>query len=122
MRPRCCELERPPRAVRYSLDLGARTATLIEEKDDPGTVQSPLCCGSARKLPGGDWVMSWGSSALITELAPDGSRVFSLTFYHDWTQAAIAELLGVTPRHVRRLWHDACLQLNDRLGGDLPAG
>jgi Arylsulfotransferase (ASST) len=71
---------RAPRAVRYSLDLSARTATLVEEIHDPGTVVTPLCCGSARRLPGGDWVMSWGSAGLITELSPVGSRVFSLTF------------------------------------------
>lgn len=71
---------RPPRAVRYAIDLGARTATLVQEVDDPGTVATPLCCGSARMLPGGDWVMSWGSAGLITELSSSGSRVFSLTF------------------------------------------
>jgi hypothetical protein len=72
--------ERAPRAVRYALDLSARTATLIEQKNDPGTVPSPLCCGSARRLAGGGWVMSWGSAALITELTASGARVFSLTF------------------------------------------
>jgi arylsulfotransferase ASST len=71
---------RAPRSVRYSLDPTAKTATLVEEIHDPGTVATPLCCGSARRLPGGDWVMSWGSAGLITELSASGSRVFSLTF------------------------------------------
>lgn len=71
---------RPPRAVRYAIDSGARTATLVEQVNDPGDVATPLCCGSARKLSGGDWVMSWGSAGVITELTPAGSRVFSLTF------------------------------------------
>jgi hypothetical protein len=71
---------RPPRAVRYSIDTNARTARLVEQKNDPGAVAQPVCCGSARRLPGGDWVMSWGSGALITELGPSGSRVASLTF------------------------------------------
>jgi hypothetical protein len=71
---------RPPRAVRYAIDTGAMTATLVEQKNDPGSSPTPLCCGSARRLPGGDWVMSWGSTGLVTELSPSGSRVFSLTF------------------------------------------
>jgi hypothetical protein len=77
------ESGRAPRAVRYSLNLGARTATLVEQVNDPGSVDAALCCGSARKLSGGDWVMSWGSSKLITELSPAGNRVFSLTFDND---------------------------------------
>jgi hypothetical protein len=71
---------RPPRAVRYAIDDSARTATLVEQVNDPSTLPAALCCGSARKLPGGDWVMSWGSDGLITELTSAGSRVFSLTF------------------------------------------
>lgn len=71
---------RPPRAVRYAIDADARTATLVEQKNDPGAVATPLCCGSARKLPGGNWVMSWGNTGVITELSPSGSRIVSLTF------------------------------------------
>jgi hypothetical protein len=73
--------QRTPRAVRYAIDLGTRTATLVEQKNDPGTFSDPaLCCGSARKLPGGDWVIAWGSAGGITELSPTGARVFKLTF------------------------------------------
>jgi hypothetical protein len=71
---------RPPRAVRYSIDTSAMTATLVEQMNDPDTLTAVLCCGSARKLPGGDWVMAWGSDGLVTELSPSGGRVFSLTF------------------------------------------
>jgi hypothetical protein len=71
---------RTARAVRYALDLVARTATLVEQVNDPGTLGTALCCGSARKLPGGDWVMSWGTNDLVTELDSSGNRVFSLTF------------------------------------------
>jgi hypothetical protein len=31
-------------------------------------------------LPGGDWVINWGSAGLATELDSSGNRVFSLTF------------------------------------------
>ena len=47
-------------------------------------------------------------------------EVFSLTFYHGWTQARIAELLQVSDRQVRRLWVGACRQLAAALGGALP--
>lgn len=68
-----------PRAVRFRIDSSARTATQVEQITDPETVPS-VCCGSARKLPGGDWVMSWGYNGLVTELTPSGRRVFGLRF------------------------------------------
>jgi hypothetical protein len=70
---------RRPRAVRFRIDAAARTATQVEQVTDPASVYS-TCCGSARKLPGGNWVMSWGSSGLVTELTPSGRRVFGLRF------------------------------------------
>ena len=68
---------RSPRAVRYRLDLTARTATLLEAVTDPDRVSAP-CCGSSRKLPGGNWVIGWGGNSFFTEQRPDGSRVFQL--------------------------------------------
>jgi hypothetical protein len=68
-----------PRAIRFSIDESARSATLIEEITDPDTSYSN-CCGSARMLPGGDWVMSWGASGLVEELTPTGRRLFALHF------------------------------------------
>lgn len=73
------ELNRPPRALRYRIDPESRTATLIEEVKDP-RVPHATCCGSARKLKRGNWVMSWGRNSLITELTPAGAPVFSLSF------------------------------------------
>lgn len=72
---------RAPRAVRYQLDLTAspRTATLVEAITDPAAPDS-TCCGSARKLAGGNWVMSWGRNPVVTELTPAGQRVFGLNF------------------------------------------
>ena len=69
-----------PRAVRYAIDTSAGTATLVEQKNDPDALPAAVCCGSARRLPGGNWVISWGSTGVITELSPAGSRVFKLTF------------------------------------------
>jgi Arylsulfotransferase (ASST) len=70
---------RPARALRFSIDAAARTATLVEQIADPSPEDSP-CCGSARKLPGGDWVISWGGTHLVTEQTPSGKTVFALTF------------------------------------------
>jgi hypothetical protein len=66
---------RNPRAVRYRIDTTAKTATLLEQITDPGSVFAG-CCGSARKLPGGNWVVGFGGSPVFTEQRPDGSRVF----------------------------------------------
>ena len=71
---------RPPRAVRYAIDTNAKTATLVEQKNDPDVIATPVCCGDSRKLPGGNWLMSWGSTGVITELSPSGARIFKLTF------------------------------------------
>lgn len=69
----------PPRAVRLRVDAAARTATVVEQLTDPATMPS-ICCGSARRIAGGHWVMSWGFNSLVTELAPSGQRVFGLHF------------------------------------------
>jgi hypothetical protein len=70
---------RPPRAVQYRIDRLTKTATLLNSITDPG-VPGSLCCGSARLLPGGDWVVSWGGNFIVTEAAPDGQRRFALSF------------------------------------------
>jgi RNA polymerase sigma factor (sigma-70 family) len=54
----------------------------------------------------------------IEALPTEEREVFSLTFYHGWTQGEIADLFGVNERTVRRKWQSACMLLNDRLGGE----
>lgn len=71
---------RGPRAVRFQINVAAKTATLVEQITDP-LVTSSFCCGSARKLPGGDWVMSWGFSNIVTEFNAANQRQFLL----EWT-------------------------------------
>jgi hypothetical protein len=68
-----------PRAERYRIDESARTATRIEALTDPRSIPS-TCCGSARRLPGGNWVVDWGFSRVVSELNPAGKRVFGLFF------------------------------------------
>jgi len=76
---------RPPRAVTYQIDTTDHTATLIRDLRDP-LVTASACCGSARVLPTGNYVMGWGGSQTLTEITPAGNRVFLLqlqtgTFY-----------------------------------------
>lgn len=70
---------RPPRAVRYHIDTAAKTATFIEQVTD-SDVPDSICCGSARKGSGGNWVTEWGNKPMVTELTPAGAKVFRIKF------------------------------------------
>ncbi len=74
---------RAPRAVRYRLDTQKRTATLVEQVTDPRAPGSG-CCGSARKLPTGNWVTEWGQNPSVTELTPAGKLVFRIQLLDSW--------------------------------------
>lgn len=78
---------RPPRAVRFRVDEQAMTATRVESLTDP-TAPASFCCGSARKLGRGDWVMAWGYQPFVTEMTPAGKRVFRLDFGGVYTYRA----------------------------------
>lgn len=69
---------RAPRALAYRIDEELATATLLEEVSDSRYPTSP-CCGSTRRLPDGNWVSGWGGTNAVTEQAPDGTPVFTLT-------------------------------------------
>jgi hypothetical protein len=73
-------LAAPPRGVRYQVDLPTRTATWLEQVADPPTAPASRCCGSATKLPGGNWVVDWGDTPDVEELSASGSPAFRLTF------------------------------------------
>jgi Arylsulfotransferase (ASST) len=96
---------RPPRALRYQIDATNKTATLLDAQQDP-LAPSSSCCGSARKLPGGDWVMGWGDGAsipppngrVVTEFAPDGTRLFLMQFATGNVYRAVPVLPGVLNR------------------------
>jgi hypothetical protein len=68
-----------PRVLRFKIDAAAGTATLIQTITDPN-VRFSVCCGSARLLPGGDWVVAWGATPYVDELTPTGQVVFRLMF------------------------------------------
>ncbi|MEA2368474.1 MAG: hypothetical protein QOH38_1192 [Thermoleophilaceae bacterium] len=84
-------LDRPPRALRFRVDPAIHTATLLERIETP-LVTASAFVGSARKLPGGDWVICWGGSTVVTEQRPSGAPVLTLHFigsYHSYRAVPI---------------------------------
>jgi hypothetical protein len=97
---------RAPRALRFRVDAAQRTATLLQSLSDPEALDS-FCCGSARKLPGGNWVISWGGLELVTETTKTGKRVFALHFPALMSYRAFPVLPGRLSRAVLRVGMDA---------------
>lgn len=72
-------LGRAPRAVRFQVDETTGTADLVESVSDPDVTVS-LCCGSARRLDAGGWLVGWGNlgNPTVGGYAADGSPTFRL--------------------------------------------
>jgi RNA polymerase sigma-70 factor (ECF subfamily) len=51
----------------------------------------------------------------VAGLPAEEREVVGLIYYHGWTQAAVAELFGVSVRTVQRRWEDALLRLRDAI-------
>jgi len=73
------EASRAARVLRIKIDPIARTASVVESLHDPGIGTSP-CCGSARKLSDGGWLVAWGGTPHIRAYDSIGRKVFSLDF------------------------------------------
>jgi arylsulfotransferase ASST len=71
--------DRPPRALAFRIDLAKRTAKLTRSVDY-ARVGKSTCCGSARLLPDGHWVVSWGNNSYVGELTGSGRPVLTLKF------------------------------------------
>ena len=67
-----------PRAVRFRINAAKRTARLLEQVHEPSLKWS-AAEGSARRLPGGDWVVSWGATHLLEELRATNDPTWRLT-------------------------------------------
>jgi hypothetical protein len=93
---------RRPRAVRFRIDRTTGTATLVESITDPDVTVS-YCCGSARRLSTGDWLVGWGKNNPIGGYAPNGRRTFLLNLKPDWSYRAEPVPAGaVTAEALRR--------------------
>jgi hypothetical protein len=71
-------LGEPPRVVRYRIDEDAGTATLVQEFSDP-EVPISVCCGSARRIPHGEWLVGWGGFGVVGAYDRSGAPIFRFT-------------------------------------------
>jgi len=94
---------RPPRALRFRIDTKRRTATLVEKVADAKTVPRSPYTGSAIRLPGGNWAMSFGGTPYIEELTARGGLAFRLTFPTTFSYRVFPVLAGspVTAERLR---------------------
>lgn len=68
---------RRPRVVFYRLDLQQGRAVYTGQLND-SEVTTSHCCGSARQLAGGGWLVSWGDNPLVTGFDEDRQIAFRL--------------------------------------------
>jgi hypothetical protein len=68
---------RHPRVVFYRLDAEKKEARYLGQLNDP-EVRESHCCGSARELPGGGWIVSWGDNPLVTAFDGENRPAFRL--------------------------------------------
>jgi hypothetical protein len=71
----------PPRAVRFRIDPSKHTASFVEQVTDP-KAQDSGSEGSARRLVGGDWVVTWGETNVISEISRTNALVARLELDH----------------------------------------
>ena len=79
---------RPARVVRYQIDAVARTATLVQQIQEPLITRASLCCGDARWLPNGNWAIDYGQQGVNAVVTPTGGRALSLNFNDPSTDPA----------------------------------
>jgi len=99
---------RPPSVIRYQLDTTNRTATVVQELHDDRMTTSG-CCGSARLLPGGNWLVAWGGGTYMTELDPQGTPLFTINYNSDptFSYRAVPVMPGVVSAVTLRVGMDA---------------
>ena len=68
---------RRPRVAFYRLDLENGTARYLGQLNDP-EIDASHCCGSARELADGGWLVSWGDNPLVTAFDAEGRPAFRL--------------------------------------------
>lgn len=92
---------RLPRVVFYHLDLGQRTAKYLGQLNDPEVTESH-CCGSARELPNGGWLVSWGDNPLVTGFDAGGKIAFRMHLAASSFRAVPVPPGAVTPGELER--------------------
>ena len=92
---------RRPRVVFYRLDLERGRATYLGQLNDPA-VRTSHCCGSARQLEGGGWLVSWGDNPLVTAFDRKRRIAFRLRLPTSTFRAVPAPTGAVTPAELDR--------------------
>lgn len=66
-------------------------------------------------------IAEWGEfQETLRSLSDRSQQVLDLLFICNLTQNDAAQVMGISTRHVKRLFRDAKLELAERMGGDLP--
>ena len=99
-------LRRVPCATRSTPALRHRHAWSSNRRD-ASLVPASVCCGSARRLDGGDWVVGWGGTNTVSEMTSSGSRVFLMQFAPGTIYRALPVPFGVLDRAALRAGMDA---------------
>jgi hypothetical protein len=68
---------RRPRAAFYRLEPSRDRATYLGQLNDP-LIERSHCCGSARPLAAGGWLVSWGDNPLVSAFDAEGRLAFRL--------------------------------------------
>lgn len=68
---------RRPRVVSYDVDQDQGIATYLGQLNEP-RITTSHCCGSARPLEEGGWLVSWGDNPLVTAFDSSGRTAFRL--------------------------------------------
>ncbi len=81
------------RAIRFQINTGTNTATVVEDVTDKYHPGSAVCCGSANRLSGGNWLISWGNGNYVTELNPSGTAQIDINYwpYTSYRAAAVPD-------------------------------
>jgi hypothetical protein len=69
--------KRPPRLLRYRIDLENRTATFLSAVEDAEAAPTSHCCGSARPF-GDGWIVAWGNTPVVSGFGPGDELAFRL--------------------------------------------
>jgi len=74
------ETGHPVRALAFHIDVATRTATVVQDVTDPNFDQTSSSIGSVDLLPGGNWLVDWGTADYVAELTPQGASVIRIVY------------------------------------------
>jgi hypothetical protein len=101
------DANRPPFVVRYEIDTSSKTAEVVEEFADSRVTYS-ACCGSARRISNGHWLVDWGDNTLTTEMV-QGIPVLTIQYPTTglFSYRAVPVLPGIVSADTLRAGMDA---------------